>query len=279
MAAFALLGLSIALGVVALIGLRPWATTSVVPNLSVSPGTGVALGDATVVARASSPSAGTGGIAAPRPAGTVSAPVAVATPAPAPRATRPVLAVSPGRPLTFSATAPVASPPAPEPAAAAPAPVAVTPMPAAEQAPPQPVVATTGNPGSGSPGGPVSSGVDGPEPEPACEGDEYLITVSFDEGTVGEEADYELAEADILVQRFGADGSETDAQLRGDLSDVRSLIATLVAEGNCVGLEIGTAAGGGVPSGGTSQVVVPPEGTPPPVPNLVAGDQAAPNSP
>jgi hypothetical protein len=250
MAAFALLGLSIALGVVALAGLRPWATTSVVPNLSVAPGIGVALGDAAVVARAGSPGAGTGGVAAPGPAGTVSAPVAVATPAPEPRISQPVLAVSPGRPLTVSAPAPVASPPPSEPAAPAPAPVAVTPVPAAEQAPPQPVVATVGNGGPGSPsspGRPVASGVDGPEPEQACEGDEYVITVTFEEGGDGTgDVDYELAEADILVQRLVAGGNETEAELRGDLSDVRSLVAALVAEGNCVQVDVVPVAAGPV---------------------------------
>jgi hypothetical protein len=277
MAAFALLGLAITLGAVALIGLRPWATTSVVPNLSVSPGIGVALGDAAVVARAASPGAGTGGIAAPHPAGEVFAPVAVAAPVPGPNSPRPVLAVSPGRPLTVSASAPIESPPAPGPAPA-PAPVAVTPVPAPEQAPPQPVVAVAGNPGLSSPGGPISSGVDGPEPEPACEGDEYVITVTFEE-VEGEEGDREEAEADIVVRQIDPDGSEPEVQLRGDLSDVRSLIATLLAEGNCVHLEAGTAAGGGVPSDGTSQVVVPAEGTPPPAPDHGSGEPAAPNSP
>ena len=36
----------------------------------------------------------------------------------------------------------------------------------------------------------------------------------------------------------GADGSETEVALRGDLTDVRSLVATLVSEGNCVQVDV-----------------------------------------
>ncbi len=130
----------------------------------------------------------------------------------------------------------------------------------------------------GASGGPVTSGVGGLDPEQGCEGDEYRITVTFEE-VEGEEVDYEEAEADIVVRQIGADGSETEVQLRGDLSDVRSLIATLVAEGNCVQLEAGTTAEDGAPSGGTSLLVVPAEGVPSSAPDLGPGDQAAPDSP
>jgi hypothetical protein len=105
-------------------------------------------------------------------------------------------------------------------------------------------VANVGNGGQGASGGPVTSGVGGQEPEQGCEGDEYLITVTFEEAE-GEDADYEEAEAEIVVQRLEADGSATEVQLRGDLTDVRDLVATLVSEGNCVRVD-----------------VVPPEGAP-----------------
>jgi len=73
--------------------------------------------------------------------------------------------------------------------------------------------------------------------EQSCEGDEYVITVTFEEAE-GEEGDYEQAEADIVVQRFGAEGSETEVTLRGNLTDVRNLVATLVSEGNCVQVDV-----------------------------------------
>ena len=53
------------LGAVALAGLRPWATTIGGSDLSPSPGIGAALGDATAVARAGSPGAGTAGLPLP----------------------------------------------------------------------------------------------------------------------------------------------------------------------------------------------------------------------
>ncbi len=98
-------------------------------------------------------------------------------------------------------------------------------------------MATVDNGSSGTSGRPGTSVVGGGEPEQSCEAGEYVVTVSF-EALDGEEVDYELAEAEILVKGLGADGSETEVTLRGDLSDVRSLVATLVSEGNCVQVNI-----------------------------------------
>jgi hypothetical protein len=224
------------LGVVALAGLRPWATSSLTPNLSLAPGIGVALGDSTVVARAESGGVGTGGIAAPASPARVSAPVAVPGAVPKHRTSQPLLAVSPGRPLQAAPApvpAPVSSPPAPE-LPPSPEPVVATPAPA--QAPAPPLVATVENGEQGTAGRPGTS-VFGGEPERSCEGDEYVISVTFEE-TEGEEVDYELVEADILLQRLEADGSRTELHLRGDLNDVRSLVATFVSAGNCVLVEV-----------------------------------------
>jgi hypothetical protein len=114
----------------------------------------------------------------------------------------------------------------------------VTPTPAPEQATAPPLVATIDNGSSGASGRPGTSVVGGGgEPEQSCEADEYVITVTFEE-VEGEEVDYEQAEADILVKRLGADGSETEVTLRGDLTDVRNLVATLVSEGNCVQVNV-----------------------------------------
>jgi hypothetical protein len=239
MAAFALLGLSIALGVVALAGLRPWATSSVVPNLTLSPAIGTALGDATVVAQADSPEVGSGGTVAPLspPAAAVSPPGGV----PVPKqhvSGSPVLAIAPARALSVAEPAPAAAPPAPEPEpATSPNPVAVTAPPPVDPAPlavaPQP--AAPGAPVAS--GGPSTAGVGGGVLGPSCEGGEYLITVTLEEEETDEEG-YGQSEADILIQGEGADGSEVELELRGDLSDVHSLVETLVSEGSCVRVEI-----------------------------------------
>jgi hypothetical protein len=244
MAAFALLGLSIALGVVAMVGLRPWATSSVAPNLTLSPAIGVALGDATVVARAGSPEVGNGGTAAPESSATVSPPAGVAAPKRHASAS-PVLAVAPARALSASEPAPAPSSPAPEPSFS-PEPTVPTPAPPVEQAPalavaPQPVA--PGTPATS--GGPSTAGVGGGEQGPSCEGGEYVITVTFEEEAV--EEGYGQSEADILIRGVGADGSEEELELRGDLSDVNSLVETLVSEGSCVRVDIVPFVEGGSP--------------------------------
>ncbi|HXS34371.1 MAG TPA: hypothetical protein VN758_11430 [Solirubrobacterales bacterium] len=101
---------------------------------------------------------------------------------------------------------------------------------------------------SGRPGTSVVGG--GGEPEQSCEAGEYVITVTF-EGVEGEEVDYELDEGDILVKGVGADGSETEVALRGDLTDVRNLVATLVSEGNCA--QVNVVPPGGEPVEGASE--------------------------
>jgi hypothetical protein len=100
---------------------------------------------------------------------------------------------------------------------------------------------TSGSPAAGGPG---TAGVGRGEPEQSCEGDEYAVTVTFDEAEGEEEGVYGSSEADILIQRLGADGSEAELDLRGDLTDVRSLVATLVSEGNCVQVKIEPLEGG-----------------------------------
>jgi hypothetical protein len=230
------------LGAVALAGLRPWATSSIVPSLIPSPGSSVALGDATVVTRAGSRGVGTGGVAAPASPARVSAPVAVSVPKQG-AVSQPVLAVSPGRALETAALVPASSPPASEPHPA-PEPVVATPASPPAQAPAPPLVASVPSGSPGTAGGPGTSVVGGGGPEQSCEGDEFVITVTFEEAE-GEEVDYGKAEADILVQRLEADGSPTELRLRGDLTDVRDLVATLVSEGDCVEVEVKPLPGAG----------------------------------
>lgn len=250
-----------------MVGLRPWATTSVAPDLSVSPAIGVAVGDSNVVAEAASPGVGTGGIAAPRQrsAAAVSTPTPVAESAPKRHASQPLLAVSAGRALQASAPTPVSSPPASEPAPL-PEPVAATPTPAPEQTAAPPIVATVDNGAPGTSGRPGTSVVGGGEPEESCEADEYVITVTFDQAE-GEEVDYETTEAEILVKRLEVDGGGTEVTLRGDLTDVRDLVATLISEGNCVQVDV-------VPPAGE-----PAESVAEPAPDAEPGDIAEPTLP
>lgn len=226
------------LGAVALAGLRPWETDSVGPNLAIAPGLGVALGDSVEVAPAPAPAPGTVADARVAPA---SPSILAAEPAAAPRPSEgdaaPVLAVSPGRAV---ATAGFEPDPQPAPAVPAPAsppapqPIAQAPAPAAE---PAPVVATVPVRGAGGAGTPGTAGTPpGGEVEPpqSCEGDEYLITVTF----ASPEAELEDSPVSILLQRIASDGSESELELEGDLSDARALIDLLSSEeGNCVQVE------------------------------------------
>ena len=92
----------------------------------------------------------------------------------------------------------------------------------------------------------------------SCEGDEYLITITF----LDEESTVEEAPVAIVLERLNEDGTTDELHLEGDLNDARSLAATLSSEGNCVCLEVVAPEEEGVPSDGTSQAVVPAEGTP-----------------
>jgi hypothetical protein len=79
----------------------------------------------------------------------------------------------------------------------------------------------------------VTAGAKPPALE-SCEGDEYVITITFldEESAVGE------APVEIVLEQLNEDGSNDELQLEGDLGDARALAATLEAEGNCVKVEI-----------------------------------------
>jgi hypothetical protein len=68
----------------------------------------------------------------------------------------------------------------------------------------------------------------------SCEGDEYVITVTF----LDEESTVEDAPVEIVLTRLNDDGSTDELQLEGDLGDARALASTLEGEGNCVTVEI-----------------------------------------
>jgi phage repressor protein C with HTH and peptisase S24 domain len=68
----------------------------------------------------------------------------------------------------------------------------------------------------------------------SCEGDEYVITITF----LDEESTVEEAPVDIVLEQINEDGSTDELRLEGDLSDARALASTLEAEGSCVEVEI-----------------------------------------
>ena len=68
----------------------------------------------------------------------------------------------------------------------------------------------------------------------SCEGDEYVIAITFLDG----ESTAEEAPVDIALERLNEDGSIDELQLEGDLDDAHALVSTLEAEGNCVKVQI-----------------------------------------
>lgn len=69
-----------------------------------------------------------------------------------------------------------------------------------------------------------------PPPQVACEGDEYIVTLSFESLETAEEE----SGTEILVQRLAGDDDESEFHLEGTLSDAHALIDLLASEGNCV---------------------------------------------
>jgi hypothetical protein len=221
--------LTVVLGLVALIGLKPWQADSVEPHLGPL-GLEMAVGDS--VALPSSPAAFvadaavapgrakllTGSVARQEVGGQADSDLAVAPAR--------VVAVSAGEPAPTSPSTPAPASPAPE------AQPVATSAPEAVSVPATGPIAAAGEGAAGGPGGPIPSGVGGAEE--SCVGDEYVITISF----VGEEPTSEESPVEILLQRFNDDGSVDELELEGDLLDARGLVVKLSSEGNCVQVEI-----------------------------------------
>lgn len=220
------------LATVALASLRPWETDTVDPHLSVSVGT-------EFVAVAVAPDRST----RPAVAGAVS--LARAIPAvkrvPATGKSGFTLAVAQGQPVNTVAALPLA-PSAPEPETqTSPEP---TPVPAAPTSP-QTVVTGDGD----SAGGPSTAVV--VEPKPGCEGDEYEITIKFATSAIASDE----AEVEILIQRVGRDGSESEIELKGRFDEVGDLLDQVASEDDCVDVRVELVAEEGL-TGGSSEAPV-----------------------
>jgi hypothetical protein len=230
---FALPALSVLLGLVVLWGLKPWEDDSDGPRL-VPLGIEMAVDDGKAF-----PSGSTGSVAAGivAPKGPQGPKLVVQSGKPVERdrsgGAVSALAVAPGQAVTVAEVPSSPQGPAPGSGAGEEVPsVGATDVEAPPEGTSSPAALPVSTDGGG-PGGPVASG-GGPIPE-SCEGDEYLVTVTFlDEEPVGEESPVE-----ILLQRLSEDGSvEDELTLEGVLSDARSLVVKLSVEGSCVELEI-----------------------------------------
>lgn len=235
LAVFGLPALTVALALGVLWGLRPWEDNSDAPHevplgieMAVGGGKALPVASAARVAAGVAVPAGPQVQAAQRVGGE-----AGANPGPAPNShgSPTTIVVAPARAIAVAEVPSSPSPGAPESGGGEEAPsVGAT----TGEAPPEggssPITTPAGT-GGGSKG-PVTAGAKPPVLE-SCEGDEYVITVTF----LDEESPtppVEEAPVAIVLERLNEDGSTDELQLEGELSDARALASTLEAEGNCV---------------------------------------------
>jgi len=231
-----LLALLLVLVAVAVVGLRPWAPSSLVPSVAISPELSGGVDESVVLP--------------PAQAGSV-ADASVVRHASPKLAAENVVDVGPGRAgragheepgadaaLAVSRAQPVASvdsgPEATKPAKPSPAPEAQPVSSPAPEPPSAPV--TTPLPavvGESGPRPPVAAGGGGIGKGQGCEGDEYVLVITPED----EESSGAPPQFAIRIEYYGSDGSEGEFSLQGDETDVRELVALLSAQGNCVRVE------------------------------------------
>lgn len=230
LAVFGLPALTVALALGVLWGLRPWEDNSDAPHelplgIEMAVGGGKALPGASAIGVAA-------GVAAPNGPQVLAAQRASggnggSSPTPKPSAA----VVGPAQAVAVAEVPSVPTSPAPESGAGEEVPSVGT---TAGEVPSEGTsspVATPPSTGGGS--GPVTAGVKPPALE-SCEGDEYVIAVTF----LDEEATVDEAPVDIVLTKLNEDGTTDELQLEGDLGDARALASTLEAEGNCVKVEV-----------------------------------------
>lgn len=235
LAVFGLPALSVAIALFVLWGLRPWEDNSADPHevplgIETAVGSGEALPAASAarVAAGVAVPAGPGVQAAQRVRGD-----AGTSPSPSPVSSAATAAVGSEQAIAVAEVPSSPSPAAPESGGGEEVPsVGATTGEAPPEGTSSPAATPAGTDG-GSSKGPVTTGVKPPVLE-SCEGDEYVITITF----LDEESTVEEAPVDIVLERLNEDGSTDELQLEGDLGDARALASTLEAEGNCVTVEI-----------------------------------------
>ncbi len=222
-------------------GLRPWEDNSAAPRevplgIETAVGGGKALpvpSTARVAAGVEVP-AGPGVQVAQRASGD-----AGASPNPSPAPSPSNVAVVPARAVAVAEAPSSPTAPVPESGAGEEAPSVGTTGEGPPEGASSPVTAPVGT-GGGSAKGPVTAGVTPPALE-SCDGDEYVVTVTF----LDEESTAEEAPVEIVLTRLNEDGTTDELQLEGALGDARALAATLEREGNCVKVEIAQPEGEG----------------------------------
>jgi len=225
----------VAIALFVLWGLRPWENNSAEPR-EVPLGIEAAVGGGKALPVPSTAHVGAG-VEAPagpgvQPAQRASGDVGPG-PNPSPARSPSNVAVVPARAVAVAETPSSPTGSAPESGAGEEVPsVGTTAGEVPPEGPPSPVAAPVGT-GGGSAKGPVAAGGKPPVVE-SCEGDEYVIAVTF----LDEESTVEEAPVEIVLTKLNEDGTTDELQLEGDLSDVRALASTLEAEGNCVTVEI-----------------------------------------
>lgn len=235
LAVFGLPALTVALALVVLWGLRPWednADPHEAPlgiEMAVTDGKALPATSTAGVAAGVAVPAGPKVQAAQRVSGD-------AGPSPTQNKNPSTVAVAPGQAIAVAEVPSSPASPAPESGGGEEVPSGGA---TTGEAPPEGTsspVATPAGTAGGSPKGPVTAGVKPPVLE-GCEGDEYVITVTFlDEESTAPTV--EEAPVEIVLERLNEDGSTDELQLEGDVGDARALASTLEAEGNCVKLEI-----------------------------------------
>lgn len=220
-----------ALALAALAALHPWQTERRPPRVAVAPDIGARVGGAVAIARESPAPQASVAVAAARPALLVRSPSPQRRPGTGPAVAPAVAVALPPAPAPEPAPAPqpAAVEPAPGPPAAT-QPVAVQPAPAppaAPATPPSPLPAASGTPP------PVTAGLPDPDPEEACEGDEYEVTVQ----ALAPPDEHGEAPVEIVIRRVGDAEGET-IRLEGSLADVGELLDLIAVKGDCVSVEL-----------------------------------------
>ncbi len=255
LAVFGLPALTVALALVVLWGLRPWEDNADPHEAPLGIEMAVTGGKAL-------PATSTAGVAAG-----VAVPVGPkveaaqrvsgdAGPSPTQNQNPSTVAVAPGQAIAVTEVPSSPESPAPESGGGDWVPsVGATTGEAPPEGTPSPA-ATPVTTGDGSSKGPVTAGAKPPVLE-SCEGDEYVITITFlDEESTAPTV--EEASVEIVLKRLNEDGTTDELQLEGDLSDARALASTLEGEGNCVTIEITRPEGeeGAEEAPGTSEEVL-----------------------
>jgi hypothetical protein len=238
LAVFGLPALSVAIALFVLWGLRPWEDSTepheVPLGIEATVGDGKALPvPSTAHVGAGAPvSAGPRAQAARRTSGGT-----VPSPNSSPASSPSNVAVAPARGVAVAEVPSSPAAPAPESGRDEEVPTVGT---TAGEVPTEETSSSAATPAGSGGGsqGPVAAGAKPPLFE-SCEGDEYVIAVTF----LDEESAMEEAPVSIVLERLNEDGTTDELKLEGDLSDARALALRLEAEGNCVEVEIARADG------------------------------------